>query len=349
MGCGGSKPEEGQGQLFASTPAPAPELDGPLSREDILARHCGTKSVETFALTPSTGMTLRYAVLSQRGYYPEDLYKGNQDTYIVVPEFAGVSGDILLGVFDGHGKDGNYCSRFARDKLVPELTKNLKSLKKVGPAYTKSFVQINKEMINVQDSFDADYSGTTAVTALFRGGEMHIANVGDSRVIIGERRGAHTIAVPLSHDQTPFRHDERERVKKAGSYIRSCAHVAGEIKYTPSWEEKLESEDNSGDPPRLYRMDLMGPGCAFTRSIGDGEGERIGVFAEPELVSKKLREQDQFICLASDGVWEFLSSQRVVDMVLRFTSPLEACHAVVAESYRLWLQYDVRTDDLRLV
>ena len=79
------------------------------------------------------------------------------------------------------------------------------------------------------------------------------------------------------------------------------------------------------------------------------EGERIGVFAEPELVSKKLREQDQFICLASDGVWEFLSSQRVVDMVLRFTSPLEACHAVVAESYRLWLQYDVRTDDITMI
>ena len=31
------------------------------------------------------------------------------------------------------------------------------------------------------------------------------------------------------------------------------------------------------------------PACAFTRSIGDGAGEMIGVFAEPELLSKELR------------------------------------------------------------
>ena len=100
------------------------------------------------------------------------------------------------------------------------------------------------------------------------------------------------------------------------------------------WEEALgiDDEDNCGDPPRLWAKHLHGPGCAFTRSIGDGAGEDIGVFAEPELVSKVLREQDQFLCLASDGVWEFISSQRVVDMVMGFSSPLEACRAVVAES-----------------
>lgn len=52
---------------------------------------------------------------------------------------------------------------------------------------------------------------------------------------------------------------------------------------------------------------------------------------------------------ASDGVWEFLTNQSVADMILKFTDPLDACRAVVAESYRLWLQYEVRTDDITMI
>ena len=58
------------------------------------------------------------------------------------------------------------------------------------------------------------------------------------------------------------------------------------------------------------------------------------------------------LCLvwqASDGVWEFLTNQSVADMILKFMDPLDACRAVVAESYRLWLQYEVRTDDITMI
>jgi serine/threonine protein phosphatase PrpC len=43
--------------------------------------------------------------------------------------------------------------------------------------------------------------------------------------------------------------------------------------------------------------------------------ERIGVFAEPEVESRALSEDCAFVVVASDGVFEFLSSQSVVDMV----------------------------------
>ena len=46
---------------------------------------------------------LRYAYLCQRGYYPEDLYKANQDAFKVVPKFNNDQEQILFGVFDGHG------------------------------------------------------------------------------------------------------------------------------------------------------------------------------------------------------------------------------------------------------
>ena len=36
-------------------------------------------------------------------------------------------------------------------------------------------------------------------------------------------------------------------------------------------------------------------------------------------------------------------------MVARYTDPLEACKKVVQESYDLWLQYEVRTDDITII
>jgi serine/threonine protein phosphatase PrpC len=41
------------------------------------------------------------------------------------------------------------------------------------------------------------------------------------------------------------------------------------------------------------------------------------VFAEPELEFRYLGPHDSFLIIASDGVFEFISSQRVVDMVSR--------------------------------
>jgi len=91
------------------------------------------------------------------------------------------------------------------------------------------------------------------------------------------------------------------------------------------------------------------PGTAFTRSFGDSIAEEIGVFAEPEMVTRPLSPEDRIIVLASDGVFEFLTNQSVIDICAKYDDPLSACHAVVAESYELWLQYEMRTDDITMM
>lgn len=48
-------------------------------------------------------------------------------------------------------------------------------------------------------------------------------------------------------------------------------------------------------------------------------------------------------------MFEFLTNQSVIDICAKFTDPLEACRAVVAESYELWLQYELRTDDITMI
>jgi hypothetical protein len=78
--------------------------------------------------------------------------------------------------------------------------------------------------------------------------------------------------------------------------------------------------------------------------------EEIGVFAEPEVLVWPLSNKDKFAVIASDGVFEFLTSQNVVDMVAQFPGkPIEAAKFIVAEAYRLWLKYDERTDDISII
>ena len=71
---------------------------------------------------------LRYAWVSQRGYYPEDLDKHNQDAHVEVENFGkeqGIKDAAFFGVFDGHGKTGDISAGFVRDNLPTLLAQEL--------------------------------------------------------------------------------------------------------------------------------------------------------------------------------------------------------------------------------
>ena len=67
------------------------------------------------------------------------------------------------------------------------------------------------------------------------------------------------------------------------------------------------------------------------------------------MLAKELQPNDRYIIIASDGVFEFLSSQTVMDMAAKFDDPLEASRAIVAEACKLWLFHEVRTDDITCI
>lgn len=47
----------------------------------------------------------------------------------------------------------------------------------------------------------------------------------------------------------------------------------------------------------------------MARSIGDYAVKDVGVIPEPEVKEFTIVPEDKFMILASDGVWEFISSQ----------------------------------------
>ena len=62
-------------------------------------------------------------------------------------------------------------------------------------------------------------------------------------------------------------------------------------------------------PLRVWLKEEDIPGLAMTRSFGDATAARVGVNAEPEMSMLDLTKEDKVLILASDGVWEFLSTE----------------------------------------
>ena len=78
-------------------------------------------------------------------------------------------------------------------------------------------------------------SGTTSITVILRGDTLFVANVGDSRAIIASEMEEGLVYSPLSDDQTPFRKDERERVKLKGARVLTLEQIDGNESIHENW------------------------------------------------------------------------------------------------------------------
>ncbi|XP_019439753.1 PREDICTED: probable protein phosphatase 2C 35 isoform X1 [Lupinus angustifolius] len=308
-------------------------------------KHILTQRALELVPVPSHNLTLEYSVLTQRGYYPDSPDKANQDSFCIRTQIQGNPNVHFFGVYDGHGQFGSECSSFVKDSLVETLSHDPVLLEDPVNAYTSAFLTTNYELHNSE--VDDSMSGTTAITVLVIGDTLYVANVGDSRAVLAVKDGDRIVAEDLSSDQTPFRRDECERVKQCGARVLSVDQVEG-LK-DPNIQTWGDEETQGGDPPRLWVPNAMYPGTAFTRSVGDNLAETIGVIAVPEVSTVRLTPNHLFFVVASDGIFEFLSSQSVVDMAVSFSDPRDACAAIAGEAYKLWLEHENRTDDITII
>ncbi|XP_008795086.2 probable protein phosphatase 2C 35 [Phoenix dactylifera] len=308
-------------------------------------RHLLCRSPPGSAAVHSHRLLLQFSSLSQCGHYPDSPDRENQDTLCIKTHLQGNPNLHLFAVFDGHGQFGAQCATFARDRLVEHLAGDANLLDDPVKSFDSAFLAANSELHDSE--IDDSMSGTTAIAVLVGGDSLFVANVGDSRAVAGVWNGDRVVAEDLSWDQTPFRKDEYERVRQCGARVLSVDQVEG-IK-DPDIQSWGDEESDEGDPPRLWVQNGMYPGTAFTRSVGDATAESIGVIAVPEVMTVKIASNHLFFVVASDGVFEFLSSQTVVDMVSRYPDPRDACSAIAAESYKIWLEHEERTDDITII
>ena len=90
-------------------------------------------------------------------------------------------------------------------------------------------------------------------------------------------------------------------------------------------------------------------GCAFSRSIGDDIAESLGVIGEPEFMTCPIRDEHKMFILGSDGIFDFISNEEVVDIVKGYEDVSEACRALVGLAYARWIDSEERTDDITVI
>merc|ERR1711916_92191 len=97
-------------------------------------------------------------------------------------------------------------------------------------------------------------------------------------------------------------------------------------------------------------------GLAMARSLGDFAVKSVGVIAEPEVKVFEIEDEvDEFLIMASDGVWEFIGSQEAVDIVSQKLACGEACHSacqeLIEQATQRWMEEegDYRDDITAIV
>mmetsp|Transcript_66946 Transcript_66946/g.104662 ORF Transcript_66946/g.104662 Transcript_66946/m.104662 type:complete len:429 (+) Transcript_66946:125-1411(+) len=247
----------------------------------------------------------------------------NQDAYVV----SSNGSKFLAGVFDGHGEKGKRMSEFVKSSLQKNLFghKDLHS----NPRFAlESAYRDTQNQIERQHGPDAAESGTTAVACYQHRDRLLIANVGDSRAVLGRcdtaRKGFR--AVELTSDQKPSRPDEKQRIVAAGGKVDQMSF--------PVWNPGGGLRLMRGGPERVMDSSGFG-GLAMSRSLGDLSLHPY-VTAQPEVSERKLDSRDRFLVLGTDGVWDQMSSQEAVDIASRISDPANAAREITNQARRRW-------------
>ncbi|KAL9248280.1 hypothetical protein vseg_021622 [Gypsophila vaccaria] len=301
----------------------------------------------------------------------------NQDAMVVWENFCSRSDTVFCGVFDGHGPYGHMVAKKVRDSLpqklnaqwevnvkdevVKDISINSSDLNSADTSFTsadeesrvsvdvldsekqpdifhvlkesflKAFRIMDREL-RVHPSVDCFCSGTTAVTLIKQGQDLVIGHVGDSRAVLGTRNKDNSLsAVQLTVDLKPNLPAEAERIKKCRGRVFA-----------------LRDEP---DVARVWLPNNDSPGLAMARAFGDFCLKDFGLIAVPDVSYRRLTENDEFIVLATDGIWDVLSNKEVVDIIAASPSRSTAARSLVETAVRAWkMKYPTsKIDDCAVV
>lgn len=156
----------------------------------------------------------------------------------------------------------------------------------------EAYLQTHNDLC--RSHIDIDFSGTTCVTSLIHDNTIYTANAGDSRaIIVSQSQGMKAEVIELSKDHKPDDPIEKQRIISNGGRVEAFTNFKGE----------------AFGPARVWHKHDNIPGLAMSRSIGDLAAVKVGVTADPEILIHRLTKTNKHMIIASDGVWEFLSSQ----------------------------------------
>ncbi|MED6172830.1 Serine/threonine-protein phosphatase PP2A catalytic subunit [Stylosanthes scabra] len=238
-----------------------------------------------------------------------------EDDIIVRPN--GLDGFSFAAVFDGHG--GFSSVEFLRDELYKECLEALqgglllveKDFKAIKEALEEAFAKADAKLLKwLEMKGEEDESGATA-TAVFIGDDtLLISHIGDSSVVLSRAGKAEMLTSPhRPYGSNKASLQEIKRIREAGGWIvngRICGDIAvsrafGDVRYKTKKNEMLQKGVQEGRWSQKF--------ISRVRLNNDL------VVAFPDIYQVNLDSDAEFIVLASDGLWDYMSSSDAVSFV----------------------------------
>ena len=265
------------------------------------------------------------------GYSPSKEQKINQDNFFIEKNFLEEKEQFFLGVCDGHGENGHLISSYI-SKCLPNFLADTSDKNIIS-----TYKALNQNLVE-NSKIDCSLSGSTCSSIILTQEKIISINLGDSRTVLGKKENNKYITINLSTDHKPELFEEKKRILLNGGRIK------------PFYDEKTKKFLG---PDRVWiRQDDM-PGLAMTRSFGDTIAHSVGVISEPEIKKYDFCGNEKFIIIASDGIWEYITSEECVEIIKDFyennMDAVGAIHSIMEEAFNRWKKYDEIIDDITII
>ncbi|KAK6123861.1 hypothetical protein DH2020_042394 [Rehmannia glutinosa] len=265
--------------------------------------------------------------------YTQQGKKGtNQDAMIFWENFysGGDSNATFCGVFDGHGPYGHMVARKVRDALPILIRSQWESSK---PENHQNEAHENRDfegMRRFDDFMDDDGCESVEAEEIEKVPDMHIPlkkSILKAFKLMDKELKLHPTIDCFCSGSTAV------ALIKQAARIQKC-------------KGRVFALQDEPEVARVWLPNSDSPGLAMARAFGDFCLKDFGLISIPDVYHHHITERDEFVILATDGVWDVLSNKEAVDIVASAPGRGTAARALVDCATRAWrLKYPTSKND----
>jgi len=255
----------------------------------------------------------------------------------------------FVGVYDGHG--GPEASRYICDNLFLHLVRIAREngtisedvLRRAFSATEDGFLTLVRRTCGIKPLIAA--IGSCCLVGVIWKGTLYVANLGDSRAVIGSLgRFNKIIAEQLTRDHNASMEEVRQELRSRhpdDSHIVVMKHgvwrIKGIIQVSRSIGDAYLKRPEFSLDPSFPRFHLPEP---IRRPV---------LTSEPSVCTRVLQPNDKFIIFASDGLWEHMTNQEAAEIVYKYPRTGIAKRLLKAALNVAARKREMRYDDLKKV
>ena len=220
-----------------------------------------------------------------------------EDKGISILNINGDPDKALFCLFDGHG--GDQVSKFLQKNFLKYFKEIIlpsgKNNSNINDAFTKLFKTLDEKI----KEFNYTQIGSTACIIYITNEKgrkiLYSANIGDTRALLISKNEYQR----LTYEHRASDSNEYKRIINGGGIV-------------------LEG--------RIYGSLML------SRAFGDWEFKNYGLICEPFINERKINDNDKYVIIATDGVWDSLNDDDVYEISKDFDNSKELCNYIVKKS-----------------